>query len=129
MILVRPVPSRMLAMSFLASGVTHLVRPQVFESMMPRLLPKESHRSLIYASGVVEIASALGLLSRRRWAGPLSAVLLAAVWPANLQMALDAGTGRNAGLADSRIFAWGRLPLQVPLLRAAWRARSVPPAE
>jgi uncharacterized membrane protein len=91
---------------------------------MPRVLPQRSHRALVYASGVAELVCAVGLLRRRRWAGSASAVLLAAVFPANVQMALDSGHGRNAGLPDNRIFAWGRLPLQIPMLRAALSARS-----
>ncbi|MGC9960822.1 MAG: DoxX family protein [Acidimicrobiales bacterium] len=121
----RPVSPRMLAAVFILSGTTHLVRPQVFDALMPRVLPKGSHRGLIYASGAAELACAFGLLLQRRWAGSLSVLVLAAVWPANLQMALDAGTGRHPGLADSGIVAWGRLPLQIPMLQAAWRARSV----
>ena len=41
-------------------------------------------------AGVAELACAYGLLTRRRWAGPASAVLLLAVWPSNLQFALAA---------------------------------------
>jgi uncharacterized membrane protein len=49
--------------------------------------------------------------------------LLAAVFPANVQMALDAGSGRNPGPADKPAVAWGRLPLQVPMVWAALQAR------
>jgi len=55
-------------------------------------------------------------------AGPASTALLLAVWPANLQMALDAGTGRHPGGMDSPLVAWGRMPLQLPML---WAAREV----
>lgn len=117
------VSRNLLAATFLASGATHLVAPQVFDAIMPRLLPKRSHRPLVLVSGVAELACAVGLLRRRPWAGSASALLLAAVFPANLQMALDSGSGRNGGLADNRLVAWGRLPLQLPLLQAAERAR------
>jgi uncharacterized membrane protein len=109
---------------FLTSGVTHLVRPQAFAAIMPRALPERTHRALIYASGVAELVSAVGLLGGKRWAATASAVVLAAVFPANVQMALDSGTGRNPGMADNRLLAWGRLPLQVPMLQAALKARS-----
>jgi len=49
--------------------------------------------------------------------------VLGAVFPANVQMALDAGSGRNAGVADRRGVAWGRLPLQLPMIWAALQAR------
>jgi uncharacterized membrane protein len=55
--------------------------------------------------------------------------VLAAVFPANVQMALDAGSGRNLGPADSRMVAWGRLPLQLVMMWAALQARSEPLAE
>jgi hypothetical protein len=39
-------------------------------------------------------------------------------------MALDSGSGRNAGLADNRVLAWGRLPIQLPMMQAALAVRS-----
>src|SRR5580698_7259803 len=42
-----------LAALFLGSGIVHLVRPQVFASIMPRAIPDEHHTNLIYASGAV----------------------------------------------------------------------------
>ena len=54
---------------------------------------------------------------------PPSIATLAAVFPANVQMALDAGTGRNTGPSDSRAVAWGRLPLQLVMAWAAPQAR------
>jgi uncharacterized membrane protein len=115
-----------LAAVFCASGVVHLVRPQVFASIMPRCIPEAHHTDLIYASGVAELACAAGLVRRTRWAAGASLLTLAAVFPANVQMALDAGSGRNAGPSDSRAVAWGRLPLQLLLAWAALQARPEP---
>jgi uncharacterized membrane protein len=115
-----------LAAAFAASGVVHLVRPQAFASIMPRAVPEEHHTNLIYASGIVELVCAAGLIRRTRWASAASLATLAAVFPANLQMALDSGTGRNAGPSDSRLVAWGRLPLQLVLAWAALQARPDP---
>jgi uncharacterized membrane protein len=115
-----------LAALFVGSGIVHLVRPQVFASIMPRAIPEEHHTNLIYASGVVEFVCAYGLLRRTRWATAASLATLGAVFPANVQMALDAGTGRNAGPSDSRAVAWGRLPLQLAM---AWAARQARPDE
>jgi uncharacterized membrane protein len=112
-----------LAAAFLGSGIVHLVRPQVFASIMPRAIPEAHHTELIYASGVAELVCAAGLLRRTRWAAPASIAVLAAVFPANVQMAFDAGTGRNTGPSDSRAVAWGRLPLQLLLAWAALQAR------
>ncbi|MGO8827034.1 MAG: MauE/DoxX family redox-associated membrane protein [Acidimicrobiales bacterium] len=112
-----------LAAVFTTSGIVHLVRPQAFASIMPRAIPEERHTALIYASGLVELVCAAGLVRRTRWAAAASVATLAAVFPANVQMALDAGTGRNQGPADSRAVAWGRLPLQLAMVWAALQAR------
>jgi len=114
---------KLLTVAFTASGLVHLVRPQAFASLMPRVIPERHHKSLIYASGLAELLCAAGLFRRTRWAAPASVALLGAVFPANLQMALDAGSGRNPGAADKRIVAWGRLPLQIPMVWAALQAR------
>ena len=113
----------MLTGAFLASGTVHLVRPQVSLPIMPRAIPERHHTSLIYVSGLAELVCAAGLLRRARWAPLASLAVLAAVFPANVQMALDAGSGRNPGLADSRPLAWGRLPLQLAMGWAALQAR------
>jgi len=78
-----------LAGSFILSATVHLLRPQAFEPIMPRSLPTSSHRALIYLSGLTELACGYGLFRHRGWAGPASTAVLAAVFPANVQMALD----------------------------------------
>jgi uncharacterized membrane protein len=112
-----------LAAVFAGSGIVHLVRPQSFAAIMPRAIPERHHPKLIVVSGVAELACAAGLIRRTPWAAAASVAVLAAVYPANVQMALDAGTGRNQGLADHRAVAWGRLPLQLVLVWAARQAR------
>jgi uncharacterized membrane protein len=90
---------------------------------MPRAIPSRHHTNLIYLSGVAELICAVGLFRRKRWAAPASVAVLGAVFPANVQMALDAGTGRNSGPSDKPMVAWGRLPLQLPMVWAALQAR------
>jgi uncharacterized membrane protein len=119
----RAVAPTALAGVFGVSGVLHAVRPTFFDPLMPRVLPARLHRPLVYASGVAELVCAVGLVRRTRWASAASTALLLAVWPANLQMALDAGSGRHPGSMDSATVAWGRMPLQLPLLWAARQAR------
>lgn len=108
------------------SGVLHLVRPQVFERIVPRGLPWP--RSLVYASGVAELACAAGLArpATRRAAGWCSAALLVAVFPANVQMAVTHGrrASRRRDTPARLAFAGtlARLPLQWPLVRTALRA-------
>ena len=110
-----------LAAAFATSAGVHLVRPQSFASIMPRVIPQEHHTNLIYASGVAELICAVGLLRRTSWAAPASVALLVAVFPANVQMALDSGSGQ--GPTDNRALAWGRLPLQAAMIWAALGAR------
>jgi uncharacterized membrane protein len=116
-----------LAGLFATSGVIHLVKPEVFESIIPKPLAGY-RRELVYASGVAEIACAAGLLhpATRKAAGLASAALLIAVFPANVQM--SATQGARAQRKDTpqakAIFAGtlARLPLQWPLIRTALRA-------
>jgi uncharacterized membrane protein len=112
-----------LAAMFAASGTVHLVRPQAFAAIMPRAIPGKHHKNLIYLSGLIELVCAVGLFRRKAWAAPASVAVLGAVFPANLQMALDAGSGRNPGASDTRLVAWGRLPLQIPMVWAALQSR------
>jgi uncharacterized membrane protein len=113
-----------LAGIFAVAGLLHFLRPSFFDPLMPRALPGRVHRPLIYGSGVAELACAYGLVRRTRWASAASTALLLAVWPANLQMALDAGSGRNPDGMDSPVVAWGRMPFQLPML---WAARQAAP--
>jgi uncharacterized membrane protein len=108
-----------LAVAFLASGVTHLVRPETFESLMPDYVP--AHREVIYGSGVLELVCAAGLLSTRfrRPAGWASAALLVGVFPAHVKMAGDASRSRSTRF---KAIAYSRMPLQVPLVRVALKA-------
>jgi uncharacterized membrane protein len=124
----RRTPPLLLAAGFTASGIVHFVRPQFFEPIMPRVLPASSHRGLIYVSGLAELVCAWGLARRTRWASAASIAVLAAVFPANLQMALDAGSGRHPGAMDRADVAWGRLPLQLLMVWAARQARPAEPA-
>ena len=109
----------LLAGIFTVSGVTHLVKPQVFEPLMPSWVPRQT--DVIVWSGVAELACAAGLAhpATRRPAGLASAAVLLGVFPGNLKMAVDASRTRSTKF---KAIAYGRLPLQLPLIRIAWRA-------
>lgn len=115
---------RGVTVAFGVSGVVHLVRPQVFTPIVPRGLP--APRRLVHLSGVAELACAGGLLAGAAWAGPAGAALLLAIWPANVSMARQAGSGRHPGPMDSRLLTWARVPLQLPMI---WALLAVPPVE
>jgi uncharacterized membrane protein len=108
-----------LAGIFAVSGAVHLVKPELYEPLMPGWVP--AHREVILVSGVAELACAAGLLvpQTRRLAGWSSAALLLAVYPGNLKMADDARRSRSTRF---KAIAYGRLPLQAPMIKAALRA-------
>ena len=95
------------------------MRPQTFEPLMPDYVP--AHREVIIGSGVIEAVLAAGLLipQTRSLAGWGSIAVLMGVMPAHvhgLQSSVKAG---NKPMAAGHV---ARMPLQVPMLRAAWRA-------
>jgi uncharacterized membrane protein len=104
---------------FAISGALHLAKPEVYEPIVPSLVP--AHREVVLASGVAELLCAAGLLHprTRRVAGWASAALLLAVYPANIKMANDVKDSRRTGLKTA---AFARLPLQLPMIRTALRA-------
>jgi uncharacterized membrane protein len=109
---------------FAVSGVVHLVRPEVYESLMPSWVPR--HRQVILGSGVAELACAAGLAlpATRRTAGWASAALLVGVFPGNVKMAVDAQQigKRSPKILRYRVATLLRLPLQWPMIRIALRA-------
>jgi uncharacterized membrane protein len=111
---------RGLALLLGGSGVLHLVRPQIYEPLVPRSLG--SARAWVLGSGVAEIACAAGLSTRsvRRPAALASAALLVAVFPGNIQHARLALRSSRAS-ARYRAGTLARLPVQAPLV--AWALR------
>lgn len=108
-----------MAVLFGVSGVLHFVKPEPYERTVPHRLPKK--KELVYVSGAAELACAAALLHprTRRPAGLVSAALLVAIFPANVQMALDLN---RKGSAPAKAIGFARLPLQIPLIRAALKA-------
>lgn len=102
-----------------AAGALHLAAPELFDTVVPRALPGPP-RGWTYLSGAAELAVAAAVAAPRtqRLGGLTAAVLLVAVFPANLQMAWD---WRRRPLPQ-RALAWSRLLLQLPLIAWALRA-------
>jgi uncharacterized membrane protein len=116
---------------FIGSGLVHLIRPDVYMPIMPPYLPYSS--TLILVSGVAEIAGGIGLLfpRTRRVARYGLIALLVAVFPANIQMAVNGFANGDSPLILTLLLA--RLPLQPLLIWLVYRcdspmrAASVPP--
>lgn len=110
-----------LAATLVTSGTLHFARPKPFDRIVPHVLPG-SPRTWTYTSGVAELACAAAVANpRTRSTGALAtAALFVAVFPANVQMAVDT---RHSGPV-LRYGSLVRLPLQLPLIRCAWRVRT-----
>lgn len=103
-------------MFFVAAGTLHFVKPGPYEAIVPDELP--AHRELVLASGVAEIAGGLGVLPGRsaRWAGWWLIATLIGVFPANVNMAVNAE--RFPSIPEELL--WARLPLQALLVAWVW---------
>lgn len=113
----RPTAAKTFGPFFIFAGVMHFVIPRAYRSIVPRWLPAPG--ALVYASGVAEIAGGAGVLHprTRRLAGWWSVATLAAVFPANVNMALHPDRYRVPGGTPA---LWARLPLQAAFI--AWAA-------
>ena len=114
------------------AGAAHFFAPEPFEEIIPAPLG-DLDALLVQASGVAELVCAAGLLhpKTRRAAATATALLVVLVFPANVQMALDArGAGGGPAVGSDRVpawVAWARLPLQVPLVLWALAVRRSAP--
>ena len=101
---------------YLVAGVLHFVFPATYVSIMPRWLPW--HYGLVYMSGLCEIVCAVLLIipATRHTGAWLTIALLIAVFPANIQMAVNYYKGQNPYLWVAIV----RLPLQFLLICWVW---------
>ncbi|CAN5438507.1 DoxX family protein [soil metagenome] len=100
----------------LVAGTGHFLATGTYALLIPRGLGDP--RAVVLASGVAEIACGVLLVvpRTRRLGGWCTAALLVAVFPGNVQMALDGGLDGHGWPLGSPVAAWLRLPLQVPLV-------------
>jgi uncharacterized membrane protein len=101
------------------AGAAHLLWPRAYLPAMPPSLFPQHHLAIIYATGLLELLAAAGLLTRhlRRPAAWGLVAFLIAVWPANIHMALNRVP--LAGI-DWPWLLWLRVALQLPLIWWAW---------
>ena len=99
-----------LGIALVVAGLAHLANPTPFEQHLPDWVPGPS--ALVAATGIMEIALGIGLAlvrSRRRLVGLATAAYLAAVFPANVYVAV---AGIDVDGQPGGIYPWLRLPLQ-----------------
>jgi uncharacterized membrane protein len=127
----RKIARTVLALAYLAAGVSHILFPNALLSVTPAWVP--SPRIVIAMTGLAEIAGAAGLFvpSLRKAAGAGLALYAVCVFPANIKHAMDYYTEAGWGpgwwyhaprLVFQPVFVWwalwaGRL-IDWPLRRA-----------
>lgn len=106
----------LLTIVMVGAGANHFINPAPYVGMMPDALP--AHLALVYISGVAEILGGLGLIlpATRKLAAWGLIALFVAVFPANVNMALN-----DLPLGTTKVptwALWARLPLQLVFI--AW---------
>ncbi len=97
---------------YVGAGINHFWHPESYLRLMPPWLPW--HNALVMISGVFEICFGLALIfsaTRKRAAWGII-LLLIAVFPANIQMAINYYNEANPNLWIAIV----RLPLQIVLI-------------
>jgi uncharacterized membrane protein len=105
------------ALLFLGSGIMHFTHEKFYTAIVPKSLPNP--KLLVQVSGVAELAGAAGVMipGTRKLAGKGLIALLIAVYPANIQMAVNADRYKQFPAWA----LWARLPLQFAAIALVWR--------
>jgi uncharacterized membrane protein len=110
----------LLATFFVVAGALHLIRPGLYVRIMPPWMP--APMMLVLISGVCEMLGGAGILvpATRAAAGWGLIALLVAVFPANVQMLLNAHADHASRTWQSALLM--RLPLQPILIYWVYRS-------
>ena len=100
-----------LAIFFVFAGLNHFLNTKFYLAMMPPYIP--AHYELVILTGILEILGGIGLIFpfTRSWAGYGLILLMVAVFPANIYMAMN-----PEKFSVSRWALYLRLPLQFLLI-------------
>ncbi|GAB4001794.1 DoxX family protein [Spirosoma daeguense] len=104
------------AFLYIVAGINHFLSPKMYLAIMPPYIP--AHSLMVKLSGLAEVILGIGLLfpvtrSLSAWGIML---LLVAVFPANVYMAMS-----NRFRKFPALLRWLRLPLQVILIWWAYQ--------
>ncbi|MCG3168041.1 MAG: hypothetical protein POELPBGB_03841 [Bacteroidia bacterium] len=107
----------LIGVAFILAGINHFINPAFYLRMMPPVLP--AHELLNYASGVTEILLGVMLFipQTKIIAARGLIILLIALYPANIYMAMEAGKS----IAVLPIIAYIRLPFQFLFIWLVYR--------
>lgn len=112
-----------LAMSamLLFTAIGHFAFPKGMSMMIPKIIPCKT--LLVYLTGIIEIAAAVGLLipSLRHATAIMLIIFFVCILPANINAAInkvdfEKGTNHGSGLN----YLWFRVPLQVLFIGWVW---------
>ena len=109
---------------FTVAGSLHFARPRAYEAIVPPTL-QPWKKEVVSISGAAELAGAALVAppSSRRLGRWWLLALLAAVFPANVHMAVNPEQVRGLDLNKVPRWAlWARLPLQPLAMLWVWRA-------
>ena len=103
-----------MALFYVVAGINHFVHPAMYVAIMPRVMPDSWFGPLVAISGICEALFGLLLIppATRKKAAWLLIALLIAVFPANIQMAIDMSHRHD----PNAWLAWLRLLLQPVLI-------------
>ena len=110
-----------MSLFYIMAGTNHFINPVWYVRIVPPFLPFKA--AIVYISGILEIilGSLLIFPKTRFIAGWGLIILLVAVYPANIYVALTNGEAMDI----TPLIAWGRLPFQFVLIGLAyWHSRA-----
>ena len=110
-----------MSLFYIGAGISHFFNPDWYVRIVPPILPFKI--AIVYISGIFEIilGSLLIFPKTRFIAGWGLIILLLAVYPANIYVALTNGEAMDI----TPLIAWGRLPFQFVLIGLAyWHSKA-----
>ena len=121
-----PRSRKLLGAFWLFAGTMHFVKPRAYEAIVPDYLPMSAEDAVRW-SGYAELVGGATVLpaATRRFGRWWLLGVLAAVFPANIHMAVDPEAVRARGVPTDRIpraLLYARLPVQALFALWAWRA-------
>jgi uncharacterized membrane protein len=123
--MLKNVSAIVVSLLFIVGGIMHFVKSAMYARIVPAWLPYPMF--MIYLSGFFEVLGGIGVLipQFRRAAGIGLILLLLAVFPANINMAIHAADFPE----QFRWLIWMRLPMQLLIIAwVAWATNSRRPS-
>ena len=110
-----------MSLFYIMAGTNHFINPDWYVRIVPPILPFKT--AIVYISGILEIIlGTLLIFPKRRFIASWGLILLlVAVYPANIYVALT-----NGEVMDTTpLIAWGRLPFQFVFIGLAyWHSKT-----